>query len=65
MMIPWLTPRRGIYFSDRAAKPISFWSLAGGRAREALHFRGRPCPVGQLAEKLFEVKGGICAGWTT
>ena len=57
--------RRGIYFSDRAAKPISFWSLAGGRAREALHFRRRLGLVGQLAEKLFGLKGGICAGWTT
>jgi len=57
--------RLGIYLFDRAAKPIYFWSLAGGRARGALHFRRRPCPVGQLAEKLFGLKGGICASWTT
>jgi hypothetical protein len=33
--------RPGIYFFDRAAKPIYSWSLAGGRARGALHFRIR------------------------
>ena len=57
--------RPGIYFFDRAAKPIYSWSLAGGRTRGASHFRMRPCPVGQLAEKLFGFKGRIFAGWTT
>jgi hypothetical protein len=33
--------RPGIYFFDRAAKPIYSWSLAGGRTRGASHFRIR------------------------
>jgi hypothetical protein len=47
--------RLGIYCFDRAAKPIYFWSLAGGGARGALHCRRPrvgPLFLGTVGERI-------------